>query len=118
MPQASEILASLGQAVFVWDIASDAIEWGEQAATVFAGIPPARLASGAEFARLIEPSQSTRSAALALTSPVHGADGTPYRVEYGVRLSASDPVVWVEETGRWFAGADGRPVRAQGIVRI
>jgi len=118
MPQASEILASLGQAVFVWDIASDAITWGEQAATVFAGIPPANLATGAEFARLIEPTPSARSAALALTSPVHGADGTPYRVEYGVRMSASEPVIWVEETGRWFAGADGRPVRTQGIVRI
>ncbi|MDE2376454.1 bifunctional diguanylate cyclase/phosphodiesterase [Bradyrhizobium sp.] len=118
MPQASEILAALGQAVFVWDIASDTIRWGEQAATVFAGIPPDKLATGAEFAKLIEPSQTLRSAALALTSPVHGADGTPYRVEYGVRLSASEPVVWVEETGRWFAGADGRPMRAQGIVRI
>lgn len=118
MPQASDILASLGQAVFVWDIASDAIRWGEQAAVVFAGIPASSLATGAEFAKLIEPSQSLRTAALAMTSPVHGADGTPYRVEYGVRMSASEPVVWIEETGRWFAGADGRPVRAQGIVRI
>ena len=49
---------------------------------------------------------------------MHGADGTPYRVEYGVRMSASDPVVWIEETGRWFAGADGRPVRAIGSIRI
>jgi diguanylate cyclase (GGDEF)-like protein len=27
-------------------------------------------------------------------------------------------VLWIEETGCWFAGPDGRPVRAQGIVRI
>ncbi|TPQ40458.1 GGDEF-domain containing protein [Bradyrhizobium guangdongense] len=118
MPQASDILASLGQAVFVWDIASDAIQWGDQAGQIFAGIPPEKLASGAEFAKLIEPSQSIRTAALALTSAVHGADGTPYRVEYGVRMSASEPVVWIEETGRWFAGPDGRPVRAQGIIRV
>lgn len=118
MPQASDILASLGQAVFVWDLASDAIQWGDQAGQIFAGIPPEKLSSGAEFAKLIEPSQSIRTAALAQTSAVHGADGTPYRVEYGVRMSASEPVVWIEETGRWFAGPDGRPVRAQGIVRI
>jgi len=116
--RASEILASLGQAVFVWDIASDAIAWGEQVAAVFPGIPPEKLATGAEFARLIEPSQSLRNLALSQSSVVHGADGTPYRVEYGVRMSASDPVVWIEETGRWFAGADGRPVRAHGLVRI
>lgn len=118
LPQASDILAALGQAVFAWDIASDVMVWGEQAASIFPGIPAERLATGAEFAKLIEPAQSLRTAALAQTSPVHGADGTPYRVEYGVRMSASDPVVWIEETGRWFAGPDGRPVRAIGSVRI
>ncbi|MGL3105325.1 EAL domain-containing protein [Bradyrhizobium sp. BR 1432] len=118
LPQASDILAALGQAVFAWDIASDVIVWGEQVSAVFPGIPAERLATGAEFAKLIEPAQSLRTAALAQTSAVHGADGTPYRVEYGVRMSASDPVVWIEETGRWFAGPDGRPTRAIGSVRI
>ncbi|EJN11393.1 diguanylate cyclase (GGDEF) domain-containing protein [Bradyrhizobium sp. YR681] len=118
LPQASDILAALGQAVFAWDIASDVIVWGEQLSAVFPGIPAERLATGAEFAKLTEPAQSLRTAALAQTSAVHGADGTPYRVEYGVRMSASDPVVWVEETGRWFAGPDGRPMRAIGSVRI
>ena len=42
----------------------------------------------------------------------------PYRIEYGVRTSTSAPVLWIEETGCWFAGADGRPARAQGIVRV
>ncbi|MBR0902936.1 bifunctional diguanylate cyclase/phosphodiesterase [Bradyrhizobium liaoningense] len=118
LPQASDILAALGQAVFAWDIASDVIVWSEQVSAVFPDIPAERLATGAEFAKLIEPAQTLRTAALAQTSAVHGADGTPYRVEYGVRLSASDPVVWVEETGRWFAGPDGRPMRAVGSVRI
>jgi diguanylate cyclase (GGDEF)-like protein len=27
-------------------------------------------------------------------------------------------VLWIEETGCWFADPDGRPLRAQGIVRI
>jgi hypothetical protein len=27
-------------------------------------------------------------------------------------------VIWIEETGCWFAGTDGRPARAQGIVRV
>lgn len=93
LPQASDILAALGQAVFAWDIASDAIVWGEQVGAVFPGIPAERLATGAEFAKLIEPAQTLRTAALALTSPMHGAGGTPYRVEYGVRMSASDPVI-------------------------
>ncbi len=118
LPQASDILAALGQAVFAWDIGSDAIAWSDQISSVFPGIPAERLATGAEFAKLIEPGPALRTAALAQTSAVHGADGTPYRIEYGVRMSASDTVIWIEETGRWFAGPDGRPTRAIGSVRI
>ena len=42
----------------------------------------------------------------------------PYRIEYGVRASTSAPVCWVEETGCCFLGADGKPVRVEGVVRI
>jgi diguanylate cyclase (GGDEF)-like protein len=118
LPKASTILASLGQAAFVWDIATDAIVWSDHVSAVFADIPPASLAKGAEFSRLIEPVRSIRADALAHSSSAHGAEGAPYRIEYGVRTSTSEPVLWIEETGRWFAGPDGRPVRAQGIVRI
>jgi hypothetical protein len=80
-PQTSTILASLGQAAFVWDIASDAISWSDHLGAVFADIPPAALASGAEFAKLIEPQTSIRTDALGLSPAVHGAAGTPYRIE-------------------------------------
>jgi diguanylate cyclase (GGDEF)-like protein len=116
--QTSTILASLGQAAFMWDIASDEIIWSDHLGVVFAGIPPEALASGAELAKLIEPQTSIRTDALGLSAVVHGAGGTPYRIEYGVRISTSAPVTWVEETGCWFAGPDGKPARAQGIVRI
>ncbi|HEY2211653.1 MAG TPA: bifunctional diguanylate cyclase/phosphodiesterase [Bradyrhizobium sp.] len=117
-PQASVILASLGQAVFVWDIATDAIAWSDHAISVFPGIPAASLASGAEFAKLIEPERSMRMDALGHAPSARVGDGAPYRIEYGVRASVSAPVLWIEETGCWFAGADGRPGRAQGIVRV
>ena len=117
-PQASAILASLGQAAFVWEVATDAIAWSDHASSVFPGIPAASLASGAEFAKLIEPERSIRMDALDHAPPAHGGDGAPYRIEYGVRTSVSAPVLWIEETGCWFAGADGRPARAQGIVRV
>src|SRR5256884_1596408 len=118
LPQTSAILASLGQAAFVWDIATDAINWSDHVGAVFADIPPALLSSGADFAKLIEPRRSIRSEALSQLPPVHGSDGAPYRIEYGVRTSTSAPVIWIEESGCWFAGADGKPARAQGIVRI
>jgi diguanylate cyclase (GGDEF)-like protein len=118
LPQTSTILASLGQAAFVWDLLTDALSWSDHLGAVFPEIPSASLSSGAEFAKLIEPKRSIRSEALSQSPPAHGGDGTPYRIEYGVRTSTSAPVIWIEETGAWFAGADGKPARAQGIVRI
>jgi diguanylate cyclase (GGDEF)-like protein len=118
VPQASTILASLGQAAFEWDIATDAMVWSDQLASVFPDIPAASLASGAEFSKLIEPVRSIRSEALGQTPPARGGDGALYRIEYGVRTSTAAPVLWIEESGCWFAGADGKPARVQGIVRV
>jgi diguanylate cyclase (GGDEF)-like protein len=114
----SAILASVGQAAFIWDIASDTISWSDHVGEVFPDIPQPQLASGTEFARLIEPERSIRADALTQSLPTHGEEGTPYRIEYGVRASISAAVLWVEETGCWFAGPDGRPARVQGVVRI
>jgi len=117
-PQASSILASLGQAAFVWDIATDAMAWSEHAASVFSNIPAEALASGAEFSRLIEPVRTIRTDALTPSPLARGRDGAPYRIEYGVRASTAAPVLWIEESGAWFADADGKPARVQGIVRL
>jgi diguanylate cyclase (GGDEF)-like protein len=116
-PAASMVLASLGQAAFVWDLASDAIVWSDHVGSVFRDIPVAALANGAEFSKLIEPARSTRSDALSNSSAADGR-GESYRIEYGVRSSTSAAVLWIEECGSWFAGADGKPVRVEGIVRV
>ncbi len=39
--------------------------------------------------------------------------------EYGVRPDpGAETRLWVEDTGRWFAGPNGKPARAHGAVRI
>jgi len=118
VPQASSILASLGQATFVWDIAADAIVWSANAGSVFTDVPAQALSSGTEFAKLIEPLRTVRIDALGQSATPRNGEGVAYRIEYGVRTSMSAPVIWIEETGCWFAGPDGRPARAQGIVRV
>jgi diguanylate cyclase (GGDEF)-like protein len=118
IPPASTILASLGQAAFVWDIATDEMAWSDHLAAVFPDIPTEALANGVAFSNLIEPVRSVRTDALGHSSLAHGTEGAPYRIEYGVRASTSAPVLWIEESGCWFAGADGKPARVQGIVRI
>ena len=69
VPQASSILASLGQAAFLWDLTADTIAWSDNAGAVFTDIPAEALVSGSAFARLIEPSQSIRNEALAQSAP-------------------------------------------------
>jgi diguanylate cyclase (GGDEF)-like protein len=118
LPPASAILASLGQAAFVWDIATDSLVWSEHVAAVFPDIPLERLATAAEFSNLIEPQRSVRSDALGVSPAAQNAEGASYRIEYGVRADTSAAVQWIEETGCWFAGPDGKPVRVQGIVRV
>jgi len=118
VPPAASILASLGQASFAWDLATDALAWSDNAAAVFPEIPAGALASGAEFAKLIEPLRSVRADALGQAVPARSGAAVPYRIEYGVRAVTSAPVIWIEETGCWFAGADGRPARVEGIVRV
>ncbi len=118
VPPLSTILASLGQAAFIWDLATDEIVWSDDVAAVFPDIPLQRLASGAEFSGLIEPLRSIRTDALAASQAPHSGEGALYRIEYGVRANTGVPVQWIEEAGCWFAGADGKPARVQGIVRI
>jgi hypothetical protein len=72
LPKTSTILASLGQAAFVWDIVTDAMVWSDHLSSVFPDIPAESLASGAEFSKLIEPARGVRSDALGHSSPARG----------------------------------------------
>ena len=42
----------------------------------------------------------------------------PYQVQYALRSGPRETKLWVEDTGRWFAGGDGKPGRAHGVVRV
>ena len=57
--------------------------------------------------RSCNPTSATTAAAWAIASST--ASG---------RNSGSDKALWVEDTGRWFAGRDGKPARAHGVVRV
>ncbi len=117
-PRPAEIVNALGQAAFVWDIATDRLSWTDNAREVFQDIPAATLLSVAAFAALIEPASGIRSEAVMNVAASPGGASVPYRIEYGVRAATSAPVCWIEECGCWFPGADGKPVRVEGIVRV
>lgn len=116
--QAASILTSLDQAAFIWNLATDELVWTDRGETVFRNVPASALSSGAAFAQLIEPTRTIRTDALSSGSRVDRGEGVPYRIEYGVRAETSATMTWIEESGRWFAGPDGKPASVQGIVRV
>ena len=117
MIQTDRILSSLDQAGFVWDIAADTLTWTPGVAGLLPDFPPDVLALASELAKCIEPARTARVDAIAAAVLHDEGEGVPYQVEYGLRLAASAPLIWIEETGRWFADAQGRPVRAHGVMR-
>lgn len=114
----ADLLAVLGQTSFMWDIAGDTLQWSDNAAAVLRDMPPSSLSKAAEFSKLIEPMRGIRNDAVLNSTAIDSGEGVPYQIEYGLRAGISAPVLWVDECGRWFAGPDGKPSHAHGIIRI
>jgi diguanylate cyclase (GGDEF)-like protein len=114
------IFTAIGEIPYAWRIDSDALSWGPNVHSVLAPLAPAALASGKSYARSIDPqSASSRSDAVMRSGLRDEGAGVPYQVQYALRASAAaEEVIWIEDTGRWFAGPDGKPLHAHGVVRV
>jgi diguanylate cyclase (GGDEF)-like protein len=111
------LLSSIGEVVYNWDIASDAMNWGPNAGEVLVGVSEAVLARGLSFAGLVEPgSGRSRYDAIFSSSGHDLGEGVVYRTRYAADLAGRK--MWVEDAGRWFAGMDGRPASARGVLRL
>ena len=118
--EANDILASVGDALYHWDIESDVLSWSANAGDVLLVRDPAAIATGRAYAQLVEKENSqARFDAVMRSEQRDGGRGVSYRIQYCIRPdSGSDQKLWIEDTGRWFAGRDGKPARAHGVVRV
>jgi len=118
--RAIDVFAAIGEAPYEWQIASDALTWGANAADVLRVADPHLIATGRAFAKLLDPDNvQTRFDAVVRSSAADNGAGVPYQVQYGLRPKpGTDAKLWIEDVGRWFAGADGKPARALGAVRV
>jgi diguanylate cyclase (GGDEF)-like protein len=116
---ADEILASVGEAAYSWDIGSDHLVWSANAGDVLRIADAAKIASGRAYAQLVDgDGGESRFDAVLRAKERDSGHGVFYRIEYCIRPDPSaETKVWIEDCGRWFAGADGKPARAQGTVR-
>lgn len=119
----ARLLVGIEETSYTWDVANDRLEWQANAATVLglggAVAPQTGVALQAHFT----PEHTTRwhDAILGSTASMDVAErGVPYRVQFRFLPDISNPraAFWIEDTGRWWPGPDGRAARARGVVRI
>jgi len=111
------VLSSIGEAVYDWDIAADRLSWSANALSLFETEGSEWLDSGARFDKALDPiSPSTRAEAILLCEGRDTGGGVPYRLSFAI-AQRGGALAWFEDTGRWFAGVDGRAAAAHGVVR-
>jgi diguanylate cyclase (GGDEF)-like protein len=115
----NQIFISIGEVPYRWEIDSDALAWGANACQVLAVTDLEKIACGQSYAQLVDPhGGQSRADAVMRSGSADKGGGVPYQVQYALRPSANSEPVWIEDTGRWFAGPDRKPLRAHGTVRI
>ncbi|MGL4241744.1 MAG: EAL domain-containing protein, partial [Beijerinckiaceae bacterium] len=111
------VLTSIGEAVYDWDISTDHLSWSGNPLALLHVADLDRISSGHSFNGLIDPvSPTTRNEAILLGDGQDKGNGVAYRLLFAVRPPKSQTRGF-EDTGRWFAGADGRPITAHGVIR-
>jgi diguanylate cyclase (GGDEF)-like protein len=111
------ILASVGEVPYVWSIADDTLAWGANVTDVLRLRDRAAIMTGRGYAQTLdgETAQARYDAVMNSTQRDEGA-GVPYQVQYSITPEGSTTKLWVEDTGRWFAGEEGKPRRAHGVI--
>ena len=113
----AEILASVCEAAYEWRLDTDVLTWSGNAAAVL-GVDPATIASGRAYATRVDAGGGkSRLDAISLSAQGDFIAGGPYQAQYAFKREDNGVTTWLEDTGRWFAGADGKPQRAYGVVR-
>jgi diguanylate cyclase (GGDEF)-like protein len=115
-PDAAEILRSVGDVTYEWRLDTDVLNWSDNAGAVL-GIEMVEIASGRAFARHVKAASGglTPSDAIRQATQRDTGRGVRYQLQYA--FERANDKIWLEDTGCWFAGADGKPMRAHGIIR-
>jgi diguanylate cyclase (GGDEF)-like protein len=120
-PLADDPVAILGEldcVVYDWDIATDGLAWGPNVARTLAVLPAEALATGAGYAGLVAAeSDASRYHAVFNGLIRDEGEGAAFRVQYRLAASGGSTLA-VEDFGRWFADAEGRPRRVHGLLRV
>jgi diguanylate cyclase (GGDEF)-like protein len=117
---AASILASIGEVPYEWHVDTDVLLWGGNVADVLRISDAAAIATGRGYGLFLDPDNlQNRFDVIGRATGIDQGSGVPFQIQYCVRPKRDGAAkLWVEDTGRWFAGPDGSPQRAHGIVRV
>lgn len=105
-------------ATYEWAVPSDRLSWSADAPALFGVDDFAAFKTGRGYAGMLAAESPAGRYEAVVNSPgTDRGEGVAYAIEYA--LSPSPGLThWIEDTGRWFASSEGRPLRAEGTVRI
>jgi diguanylate cyclase (GGDEF)-like protein len=114
------ILASVGEVPYEWRVDSDLLIWGPNVGDVLLIRDGASISTGRDYAQFLEAENAQARFDVVMQSGRRDeGNGVAYQIQYCIRPEpGSTTKLWVEDTGRWFAGPDGKPGRAHGLVCV
>lgn len=106
-----------GEVTYSWNIETDHMIWGTDAAPLFGLREMGALGTGTAFATLIDQASPTsRHAEIFESERRDQGTGVAFSARYLVN-PAPGIRFWVEDNGRWFANEAGRPRLVHGVCR-
>ncbi len=115
------ILSAVEETAYTWDLETDKIEWESNAADVLGVRRIDEISTGLAYQFLIAPEHAgVRTNALNVLNGESAPGGLPYGVQYRFRPGGrrSQDSLWIEDHGRFWPAANGRPSRARGVIRV
>lgn len=102
---------------YSWDMASDELSWGPNAAEIL-GLDPSRIPrSGEAYRRMIEPGSGPDRLSGILSADRSAKPSGAYDIRYVLRLETGR-IGMVEDSGRFWTDAERSPALARGIIRV
>lgn len=109
--------SDFGEATYSWNIETDLMTWSIDAGPLFGLRDQASLGTGTTFATLVDQASPTsRHAEIFESDRKDPGTGVPFSTRYLVN-PAPGVRFWIEDSGRWFANAAGRPRLVHGVCR-
>jgi len=116
-----QVLKSVEHAVYEWNIAEDTLHWGDNVGDLLPVPDLSLLNTGRGFASFLDSDNLTnRYEAVMNSGQSDEGEGVPYEIQYRVFPHGRNghESCWIEDAGKWFGDENGKPAKAQGIIRL